>query len=364
MPYRILSLDGGGAWSLIQLRTLISLYGANTLGHTVLKAFDLIAANAGGSLVLAGLAENRTLGDLLALFMDDRQRAAFFPPTRQAVDAVLPLLPNTGSQTLQQIASDITGPSGRPMHLLVIGFDYQRNRVQFFRSRPAGGPEWGAGAPADITLAAVVRASMHAPIGCFEAPPEIPLNPDRFWDGEIIGCNNPLLAAVVEAITLDVPPGDIRALSLGTGMVCLPPAAPFTATRDGPPDTTTFIAHAVTGGADGLDGPAVSRVVRFNPLISPVAARGRWTMPRGWTMAQFQRLCGLGIDALAPGDVAAIDDWCQLWLGDHVPNQPIRMDGETLMPELGYGLYSEARRAWRSLFPRMSGRALAALVEA
>jgi uncharacterized protein len=54
MSYRILSLDGGGTWALIQVKALIALYpgGAATPGLTVLNDFDLVAANSGGSIVL------------------------------------------------------------------------------------------------------------------------------------------------------------------------------------------------------------------------------------------------------------------------------------------------------------------------
>ena len=45
--FRILSLDGGGAWALIEVMTLIDLYGADTPGHEVLKEFDLIAETLG-----------------------------------------------------------------------------------------------------------------------------------------------------------------------------------------------------------------------------------------------------------------------------------------------------------------------------
>jgi hypothetical protein len=37
MAYQILSLDGGGAWALIEVRALIDLYGANTAGHNLLR---------------------------------------------------------------------------------------------------------------------------------------------------------------------------------------------------------------------------------------------------------------------------------------------------------------------------------------
>ena len=54
MTYRILSLDGGGSWALIQVRALIDMYGGGTTGHQVLQDFDMVAANSGGSVVLGG----------------------------------------------------------------------------------------------------------------------------------------------------------------------------------------------------------------------------------------------------------------------------------------------------------------------
>lgn len=394
MPYRILSLDGGGAWALIEVRALMALYGNSVAGNDVLAQFDLVAANSGGSLVLAGLVEDLRLADLLNLFLDERKRRAIFSPTRQlgsdllrtlagigpkySAAAKLPaierLLPQTGDKPLTQAAGGIVGPGGRPVHLLIVGFDYDRNRAKFFRSLPAGGPAWGDGAPAKVTLAGAVHASTNAPINYFDAPADIPFTPDRFWDGGITGCNNPVLAAVVEAITLGVPPGEIRALSLGTGTVQLPlaaagaPASPFTAARqdptlvrdlgklagsilDDPPDAATFIAHAVTGGSSGLAPPVGSRVVRLSPLVSPVSSGGTLAAPPGWTAAQFQYLCNLGMDAVEQNDVAYIDDWCGLWLGDHVANQPIRLDGDTLRAEVGYDRFSKALVAWQALFP-------------
>ena len=58
------------------------------------------------------------------------------------------------------------------------------------------------------------------------------------------------------------------------------------------------------------------------------------------------------MDAVEPNQVEYIDDWCELWLESAVPNQPLRMDGETLIIEVGYGRYGEARTAWEALFPR------------
>jgi len=84
MSYRILTLDGGGAWAIIEVRTLIDFYGADTTGHEVLGKFDLVAANSGGSLVLAGLIENMTLGQILSLFETEANRRMIFSPTRSS----------------------------------------------------------------------------------------------------------------------------------------------------------------------------------------------------------------------------------------------------------------------------------------
>ena len=41
MSYKILSLDGGGSWALIQARILQDIYG-DIKGHELLKKFDLV----------------------------------------------------------------------------------------------------------------------------------------------------------------------------------------------------------------------------------------------------------------------------------------------------------------------------------
>ena len=83
MTYRILSLDGGGTWALLQVMALQKLYGPDTRGHDVLRSFNLVAANSGGSVTLGGLATNRSLDDLLQNFyLNERQRALLFPRLR------------------------------------------------------------------------------------------------------------------------------------------------------------------------------------------------------------------------------------------------------------------------------------------
>ncbi len=396
MPYKVLTLDGGGAWALIEVHALIKMFGSATTGHEVLRHFDLVAANSGGSLVLAGLVENLPLDQILQYFKDDQKRGSFFSPTQDFGDAVvervlkfgprysamakLPaiqrLLPRTGDEPLANAADAIMGPGGKTVHLLIVGFDYDTNRAVFFRSAPASGPGWGDGEPASVTLAGAVHASTNAPINYFDAPAVLPFSTDRFWDGGVSGCNNPAVVAVVEALVLKQVPTEIHLLSLGTASVLLPladvgaPASPFEAAReqssllhdlkkiagavlDDPPDAATFIAHAMTGGSDGLPAPTISRIVRMSPLIAPVRdPDGGLTAPAGWPAAQFQHLCGIDLDAMQPLDITYIEDYCLAWLDDAAPNQPIRGGGTTFdpwRPEIGYAKFSEALAAWNAL---------------
>src|ERR1700761_4323521 len=157
MPFRILSLDGGGAWSMIQARALAALYGPEAKGHAVLSQFDLAAANSGGSLIWAGLVENLTLGDIAQYLLDENKRRSIFSPTtmvgdealrsltgfgpkysaRAKLPAIERLLPITGNVLLAGSVNDVKGPGGAPVHLLIVGFDYDNNRAVFFRSAPA-----------------------------------------------------------------------------------------------------------------------------------------------------------------------------------------------------------------------------------
>src|SRR5262249_23852522 len=146
-----------GTWSLFQVRALTELYGPDTRGHTVLADFDLAAANSGGSLVLGGLIENLTLRELSDYFQDEQKRKAIFSPnssllnlflrtffhvgpkhsTALKLPAIQAILRQTGHLQLEQAATEIPR-NGARIHLLIIGFDYDRNRAAFFRSARAG----------------------------------------------------------------------------------------------------------------------------------------------------------------------------------------------------------------------------------
>ncbi|MEO8812103.1 MAG: patatin-like phospholipase family protein [Caulobacteraceae bacterium] len=392
MVYRVLSLDGGGVWAVIQVKALIALYGEAATGRAVLQDFDLVAGTSGGSIVLGGLVENVALGQLLEFFADAQNRRAIFSPTQMLLDRVLSdaiqmgpkysaeaklpalekLMPTSGNVALSSVVTGVRRQAANTdVHLLITAFDYDRSSARFFRSAAATGPDWGSGAPSDATLAEAIHASTNAPVVFFDEPAAF--GGGRYWDGAITGCNNPVLAAVAEAIVLGNPPDTIAALSIGTSTPALVgppednPSSPFFQARpkqnlltdlrmlassvtDEPPDIATFLAHVMTGGKSGVSAPAVSRIVRMNPLRSPVSdGAGGWKAPGAMTPAQFKYFCNVAMDALDPNQFSYITTYADDWLDGLAPNQPIRMNSDTLEAELGYGLFAEAKAAWEAI---------------
>jgi len=381
--FRVLSLDGGGSWALIQAMALIDLYGADATGHTVLRDFDLAAGNSGGSIVLGALVEDMPLSTLLNFFLSEDKRKSIFKQktfhipgtpkydTAQKLAGLQAALPKRGGMVLADAAADIlSSRTGKPIHLLIVGFDYDRNRSRLFRSAPAGGPAWGDGDASPVRLAEAIHASTNAPVLFFDKPAQFPSEPaKRYWDGAITGCNNPVLPAVTEAVVLGNAPDSIAALSIGTGTVSLP-LAPAGASHavfyappedpglihdlekiagaivDDPPDAGSFVAHVMTGGSPGLPAPADSRIVRMSPMVAPVLdAAGKWALPNGLDEKAFKALVDLAMDAVAQEQVQEIQDFAGLWLQDKVGNQPIRSGGDH-KTELGQDRYSQAKAAW------------------
>ena len=69
--YNILSLDGGGTWAVLQAMALADIYGGDTPGRQILRHFNLVTANSGGSLVAASLWADMTPNDLIGEFDRD-----------------------------------------------------------------------------------------------------------------------------------------------------------------------------------------------------------------------------------------------------------------------------------------------------
>lgn len=434
-PYNILSLDGGGSWALIQVKCLQKLFGANKRGHEILRHFDLVAANSGGSLVLAALVANLPLPVILNLFVDGTSLPDIFAHSRSlwplvhAVFGVGPqystahkraalekhlvaleketLLPPAKGRIATLCLEDVPayvaigGASGP--HLLITTYDYNRQRSAFFRSNPNSYGDSAylqhrllPGAPRSLRSKAIrlldaVHASSTAPVNFFDAPAEVMLNgqPNYLWDGGVAGYNNPVLAAVTEALTNNVAADRIRVLSIGTGAKVYPvllkgrrsnppnlvtePKAHDWFTHDlrklasavvgAPPDAASFVAFTalnpgavlrhVEGGA-----PLNPNFIRANPSIQPELVGDEWRIPARFEQyeslanrsAMMGDLRNLELDAVKPKDVGLVVKVCDAWLADELPNQPIRASN-TLQCLVGQDRFSQVETQFRAVFP-------------
>ncbi|MBV8652107.1 MAG: patatin [Alphaproteobacteria bacterium] len=409
MTFRILSLDGSGPWSLVQVMTLIDLYrsgGALLSGHQVLRDFDLVVANSGGAVVLGGLLKDLPLGDIQKYFEDPALRHALFPRARRGLGArLLGRISGIGPRYssarkldgLRRILNDGPGEPGigdltvdalkvrtrLPTQIMITAFDYDRRREVVFRSNVKSRAADFA-LPPIATLAEAIHASTTAPLDFFDAPAAVSRG-RRCWDGAIAGLGNPVLAGIAEALANGIDPDAIQVLSIGAGSVILPTAvgnedeatAKLVQRRrapsrtgdlkklaetllDDPPDTASLMAHLALGQPVPREpGHLVTEgtLVRMNPLVQPIRVPSGWARPAGLIEAddgsdEFLRLRRLPMDALGEDDIELIRKFCTLWHNDAVVNQPIRANADTLECEIGHRVYGEAKAQWQALMLR------------
>jgi hypothetical protein len=401
MPYKILSLDGGGSWAIIEAMTLGALYGVNTPGQNILGQFDLVAANSGGSIVLAGLAIGFTPQQLVNLLNDPAKRALIFVKNFLSFTGVEKY---DAAGKLKGLRLVLGGPGDQSLNnlnlsckLLIASFDYDRQRAQFFRSDVTS-PAAGAAAGLQPTLAEAVHASSNAPVKYFDAPAQFntpAFAGCRYWDGAMGGFNNPVMAAVTEALSYGKNPSDLAVLSIGTANVLLPMPSPIPAPGSGgqnplyvtidnsgllhdlekaaativddPPDQASYMAHLIISGAAGLSQDPANpftngNVIRLNPLIQPIRTPNGLVVPpllahatnpsvaTNFTtdQAAFTALVNLDMDATEQNDVDLITTLANTWQANAAPNQPIRSTSD-LQPLIGHGSYSAAVTRARAL---------------
>jgi hypothetical protein len=419
MSFRILSLDGGGSWSLIQIMTLIDLYrsgGSLLTGHHVLRDFDLVVANSGGSIVLGGLIKDLPLTDIQLYFEDKALRQSIFAANdggRRLAMAVLRRISGVGprysarrkfeglrrilnSDAGEPAIGDITLDALKtrvnlPTELMITAFDYDRQREVFFRSNTKSRAA-SFGTPVIATLAEAIHASTNAPVAYFDAPAVVSRG-RRCWDGALGGYNNPVLAGITEALANGIEPQAIEVLSIGTGSVILPTAGgnEDTATAklvqqrartsiagdlrklagsilDDPPDAASLNDNLALGlgvPRDGAHPTTEGRLIRMNPLVQPIRVASGWARPAGLIEAdddsdEFVRLRELGMDAVADDEIALIRKFCTLWHNDAIVNQPIRANSDTLECEIGQRWYNETKAQWLALMQSRAGQPAAA----
>jgi uncharacterized protein len=265
MAYRILSLDGGGSWALIQARVLKDLY-PGMRGHELLRNFELAIANSGGSLVLACLCNDMKLDEIVDVFENEDNRKQVFSkltfneklkahdllslirklihigPKYKAtrkIEGLRRVLTSYDHLYNQKIISrpiidtyldELPEIIKKPeLNILIVGYDYFQERVSFFRSNLTSLTDgFSPGKKIRISLGGAIHSSSNAPINYFDEPATVNvegvLKQDQrttwYWDGAVAGFNNPVLAGLIEAITNNpqLPLDEFKVLSIGTGL--------------------------------------------------------------------------------------------------------------------------------------------------
>lgn len=410
--YRILSLDGGGSWSLIQVKCLRQLFsdtfGINDpTGHQVLAYFDLVAANSGGSLVAAAMAENYRLSEIEQIFHSEDVRKRIFSKlsiwersllntlsrivklgpkyaTVRKMAALEKILPRISTMKLHDLPDYIDADS--PTHFVLVAYDYYRNRAELFRSdhnsralssnierRVLSGNPAVSGID-ELTMLQAVHASSTAPVNFFNVPAKFKVRGVErfFWDGAITGNNNPVLIGTTEAWANGHNASDIQILSLGSGGTLFPATEQYayrynvlrakkedtglisdvrkmaTSIINDPPDFATFVAYTML--YPGLPVRSVN-FIRLNPQLRPrlVPVNGVpvWDLPKGLSEEEFAALKNLNFDAVEKKEVDLIEKFCNEWLKGNVPNQAIRNDF-TLERVLGHSSYQQGMEDFRT----------------
>jgi patatin-like phospholipase/acyl hydrolase len=261
MPYKILSLDGGGSWAMIQAKVLKDIYG-DIRGHQLLKEFDLVIANSGGSLVLATLCNDMLLSEIISVFEDENQRKQVFSKlsfweklnlrnitsltsvlgpkysTKRKLSGLKSVFNKydglikqgkTTKSVIETPLNELPAIIGKAdLQIVIVGFDYFKQRASFFRSNTQSLTDvFSNGKFYQVTLGDAIHSSSNAPVNYFDSPAEINIsllggNDKRktwYWDGAVSGFNNPILGGLIEAITnnVTIPLSEYKILSLGTG---------------------------------------------------------------------------------------------------------------------------------------------------
>lgn len=402
MSKKVLSLDGGGSWAILQAMALKAIYRNTAVGtgcRNILNDFDVISANSGGSLMLASMIEHcdEDIDYVIEMFKNEYLRKEIFsrlkpfeksfsemiarlvkvgPKYRAArkIGGLLEALPDTGNIKM----SEIRKVTNIHPHLVICGFDYDRNRAVFFKTQQRD---------KDYTLADAVNAASNAPVNYFDEPVRFTYDDGKmhqYWDGAVGGNNNPVLISITEALRIF--PGiphtckDMLVLSIGTGNNLLPvksftasdsaqsgellkpiekPSLPKDIQKMGtsilsePPEAANFMAHMFLGGlesTDAMPNPEAC-IIRMNALLQPELRNGQWAFPEGLSPENYNDflfLIRLGMDAVTQNEVLTIEKLGEWWVKDKVVNQSIRYDSKTFRCLIGYDRFSFARSEWLS----------------
>ncbi|HKB91832.1 MAG TPA: patatin-like phospholipase family protein, partial [Opitutaceae bacterium] len=387
IPYRILSLDGNGSWTLVQVRALQEIYGKDATGHDVLQYFDLVAANSGGSLVTALLAANWPLAKILSVFLDTPTRTRLFVKlssmarltnvirqgarysTRQKYQGLASFSGVDWATPLDQLADRVSIALGKPIHFLFTASDCDRRELVIFRSNLVSKAA-AAGYSVSIRLIDAIHASTTSPFSYFDEPTAAAsreFSGRRFVGSDLSSVTNPILTAVTEILanrdSKIIRPMEI--LSIGSGSLALPvslmadqkpplyraqESGSLAVTDETAADVSTYTAHLIA--TQPVSGSTeTGTLIRLNPLIQPgfdYSGNARVPSIMGTTEASlkaFTALLKIDQSALDADDVDLVLKFCDAWINGAMANQSIRANAKYEC-EIGYAKFEDAKAAW------------------
>jgi uncharacterized protein len=391
---KILSLDGGGSWAILQAMALQATYSGTSVGtncRNILNQFDVVSANSGGSLMLAAMIEHADddISKVIEMFLDLKMRESVFSALKtgersplewgmkfmgigprykasRKIDGFLKALPVAGKMEMHRINAE---RNIRP-NIIICGFDYDMLRAVFFISNQGERKD-------TYRLADAINAASNAPINYFDKPVEFRYDNQshRFWDGAVGGNNNPVLIGITEALKAfdgcALNPEDMKVLSIGTGNNLIPIRGFTKSDRaqdkklmkekdeakllndiprmsqsiiSEPPDAANFMAHMFLGGRN--EWGAKPSIIRMNALIQPCLVDDVWTLPQGVDEGIFYKLIKLDMDAVKQDEVEMIRQLGDWWMAGKISNQGIRYNGLTFEVSIGHKNFAAARADW------------------
>lgn len=399
--YKILSLDGGGSWALLQLLMLKERYPGKT-GHQILKDFDLVIANSGGSIVLAALVEDWTIEKALTLFNDKEIREEifskngfldrFFPidyigkltsfgpkySSKKKGDAFKRIFETSNKLQMNELPALIKKPN---LKIMVATYDALNNRAKFFKSFGSG-PNFDS-----VRLTQAIHGSSNAPIQYFDFPARFKAqNSEVFfelWDGALGGFNNPIAAGIIEAIKSGVPKNEIYVVSLGTSnkLMSVEDKEDFYANKQisvqerrkkymfwrlkyqlrffktsvlnqaktilyEPPDWSNYVAYMHLFGevyANCNHNDNIKRFVRMSPLI-------HIDKNTPTDMAELLKiLYGMDMNLTTDAEIEKVIECFENWKTGRILNQTIEFAvtrENEVVTTIGHSKYTDAMNAW------------------
>lgn len=396
--FKILSLDGGGTWSIIQLLTLKERYGGNKKGHDLLKDYDLVISNSGGSLVLAVLCCNWTLDKGIQFFDDLKSRERifsrngffrrYFPTNWTRYIGFGPKYSTAKKyEALQDIFKEIDGLNIKDLpetigenapKIVISNYDAITNRAKFFKTYKGSSDTLDS-----VNLIDVVHGSSNPPVNYFDFPAKFKVeakNTATFfaWDGALGGFNNPVTAGIIEAIDLKVPKKNICIVSLGTynKMMSLEEKKKFELQYEAllnargfrfgrawnffkrtttnlaksilyePPDWANYVAYIHRFDGSKQHEENIRQFVRLSPMIY---VKSNMSEENKRIIAALN---GLDLDLIHQGDVDWVKKCFDIWKKGEIDNQPIRgsidANGD-LKHKIGFKTFGEGMEAWLAM---------------